>query len=181
MLESRQLWRSGAQGVAGVRRAFGVRTNSIDEVAMTHRTPLPGQFGRVTAIAEHARIDHAMTALRGLGECIRLGDESATGAARLRERFDDLLEMLARHFAGEESPAYFGALASERPGTCATIAVLCAEHSEMLELVRALRALSADPHHLHELPDKIMLLVERLRTHERLETLLMQDYLLADE
>jgi iron-sulfur cluster repair protein YtfE (RIC family) len=134
----------------------------------------------VTALAEHARIDEAMTALRGLAESIRIGPENAATDA-LQERFDALFEMLARHFAAEESPSYFGALATERPGTSRTIAVLCAEHSEMLELVRTLKALGADPVLARQLPETILLLIERLRTHERLETLLMQDYLLADD
>jgi hypothetical protein len=142
---------------------------------------LPSLFGRYTANAsEHRQL--ALTLRRLEDMCAAIDSAPAEPPVDLRpdRLIDELLDELKHHFQGEEAPAYFGAVAVERPSLVPRIAELRADHTAMLETVESLCGLADDHQRTQDFVAATRGLIVTLRAHEQRETSLMHEFFSRD-
>lgn len=148
---------------------------------MADQPSLPPLFGRLTAVlSEH---EHLGVILRRLGQMCTTLDAQRELEAELSPAplFRELRSDLERHFASEESDAHFGVIVQERPALDPNVDALKVEHRLMLSWIAQLLTLAEDQRQWPRLPVPTRRLIEKLREHERAETLLLQDFFRRDE
>jgi hypothetical protein len=84
---------------------------------------------------------------------------------------------LARHFAAEDCPAYFGAVTAERPDLAPRVAELRVDHAQMLDVASVLVDLASDPLKREDAGQHGLALLAQLREHEARETVLLREFL----
>jgi hypothetical protein len=140
--------------------------------------PIPTLFGRITAASsEHSRLAATLAELRET--CLLADDLGRSPGVAPRSPatlLRHLHDTLSRHFAAEESEAYFGALVREYPQAAARVAALREQHPEFLAEVDRLqaRALKEDA---TALAADVSALVARYLAHEQVEEHLMREFL----
>lgn len=141
--------------------------------------PFPSLFGRFTAVMrDHRELGPLLLQVREL--CVGFAEE---GRAPQRSAISPpallaaLYTELTRHFAAEDCPAYFGAVAAERPVLAPRVAELRADHARMLELSAALVDLASEPLKREQVGRHGLELLERLREHEARETAVLGEFL----
>ncbi len=147
---------------------------------MNSNVAFPTLFGRATAaFSEHARLHATLLRLREL--CILLGDQEVTSEFEPHGLLDEFREQMVDHFAAEEAEDYFGTLASEVPSLAPRIALLEAEHWQLIETVDQLQLLSEHAARRGELIARLGELLARFEAHERDESAILQDFFLHGE
>lgn len=139
---------------------------------------VPTLFERLVAILGEHRI--AMLVLHRLErECSFLGAEGdvARDPAVLFEFVKSWRSELTHQFAAEESDAYFGIIATDRPALCECVDGLKQEHAAILaELGELLsRAESCGP---IDVKQRIRTVARQLRHHEAAERALLHAFLI---
>jgi len=146
-----------------------------------HRNPgqLPTAFGRLTVLScDHDNIRTMLQRLRAWSET-QLQAGSVEPSPDPCEAVAELQLALVGHFGTEESDAYFGAIASGSPMLIPRIAELRAEHTALLERLRALAAqLMLEQRSAFALG--MLAFAERLRLHEAVENELIGEFLRGD-
>lgn len=146
------------------------------------RRSLPSAFGRFTVIlSQHDELGRTVRQLRDL--CAAWQREDRTDPA-----YDlDPVALLASwqrdlraHFQTEEGDAYFGLFVREHPALVSKIADLRAEHTAMLEEIAALVELAKDRDESAAFAKRTQAVIRRFTEHEKVESVLMQDYLEGD-
>jgi len=141
--------------------------------------PFPSLFGRFTTVRrDHRELAPLLLQVREL--CAGLVDDGRArngGFVSPPSLLAALYMELARHFAAEDCPAYFGAVAAERPVLAPRIAELRVDHSRMLDLSAALVDWASDPSKRESVGRHGFELLEQLREHEARETALLGEFL----
>lgn len=141
--------------------------------------PFPSLFGRFTAMRrDHRELAPLLLQVRELCAGF-VAEERAreSGFVAPPTLLAALYMELARHFAAEDCPAYFGAVAAERPVLAPRVTELRADHARMLELAAALVDLASDPSKRENVGRHGLELLEQLREHEARETQLLGEFL----
>ncbi|HEY6561699.1 MAG TPA: hemerythrin domain-containing protein [Polyangiaceae bacterium] len=140
---------------------------------------MPDLFGRATVVVrEHGDLRQQVDWLREL--CVRIVDDQAPAELAPGVALTRFLEQLRGHFATEESPEYFGALAEGSPRLIRRLDQLRAEHAQMLTTLESLSALAAESPEPLGLAIGLGQFLDRLAAHEKQETLILQEYFLWD-
>ena len=137
---------------------------------------------RFTAISgDHERLSVRLRRLHQL--CTALESEKPEIGPELDPvtLLAELLAALTRHFAIEETDAYFGAIVSERPSVQHKIAELKLEHTAMLRVLVELGLIAEDDGRWKELAVPLLRLIAQLQAHEHNENELLQEFMLRDE
>ena len=143
-------------------------------------TQTPTLFGRITAVQrDHTALLEMVARLRELQSTLsELDDCTPISPLYL---IQDFALQLYGHFAAEESEAYFGALASERPSLRNRVDGLRADHVHIVRTLAHIPVRAAGGTSGREISTLLGATLDFLQAHERRENLLMQDYLLRDE
>jgi hypothetical protein len=139
-------------------------------------------FGRYTAIlSEHRHIGTTLTRLAEMCAMLEMGERASSPASAPSRLIEETMRELSEHFAAEEADGYFGTIARERPALAATITDLEAEHASMLATLREVLVVAGDEHRSSLVVSRLRWVIERLRTHERRESEMMQTFMLREE
>jgi hemerythrin-like domain-containing protein len=147
---------------------------------MTVKTELPDLFGRATIVmGGHEGLRETVRVLRGMSAA--LCQRAPVSLDELKARIATFTEQLVAHFAAEEGPDYFGALAAQSVPLSQGIRRLRSEHRQMTALVESLRAVgdleSNGVWFGYELEDLLDLLAE----HEGREHQLLGEFFASDD
>jgi hemerythrin-like domain-containing protein len=145
---------------------------------MVH-SELPDLFGRATVVmGGHEDLRETVRALRNSSAALR--QQAPVSLEALRALVATFTEQLLAHFAAEESPDYFGALAAQSLSLSQGIRRLRSEHGQMTALLESLRGFDDIEGNGvwfgHELED----LLDVLGEHERREHHLLGEFFTSD-